>query len=1048
VLGGNTVLMSPMREPGLRDAIERPLDAVGLRAEPGLVETIIADTLGSREVLPLLQTALLATWERRHGDELTIEGYRASGGVAGAIARLAEEMYADLSPSEAAAAERLFVRLVDVDRGGAIDLRRRVDLHELSAVGHGPDQATTAALAAGVRHRLVIVDEGTVEITHEALVREWPRLARWIEDDRDGHRLHQRLADSARAWLASGNDPSELLRGARLEAVDHWASSHSDHLNDAERDLLAASRASALAELDDAERRSVEQARANARLRRRLVLSGALLVVAVVATSVAGWQWQRQRSAATDAREASADAAAEADSARVAQREAESARDDAEAQTERALSAEDTAEAAQLSSDAQRLGASALVDQRVDRALLSAVASVRLDDRPETRAGLVAAIQRAPLATAIGRLPNERRPQSITISPDGSQVLVTDNGGLVHVLDAATLDALGTLDGGWGMRFLDDGNLVVAAIDSTDLRIVDPLDPDPSVVLAGGSFGTTFVDADLGAGRVVADLRVGLFGIAAWDIANPGSPIATHVYGAEVRGVALVDDGRSALVVGAGRRPAEIVDLDAGLVTATFEGSGAIALSPDRRVFATVERGNALRVAVYETGATEPVSTFSVSAAVTALAMSPDGDAVAVGTSDGTSLYHVDGTLLLRLDGQAERSRGVAFAPDGTSLFGISLDGTIVRWDLTGTVAGVRWTAMTDGLFGPDDDRFTSYLSAQGDVAMPANDGTRGDILVVAGLDDDVRLRLLTEHRLPQWQGGINVVAWAPDASRFATGAGDARMRLWDTASGSLLADWAAPLARSVTAVAFDPTGALLYVGLGNDPLPADAVPGPDVLVLDADTLETVNSYELAAMESAPSTLAVLELWPDPSGRELLVSCCGDDESALTAIDLVGGDVVWERAERTYSVAFAPDGQHLAVADGDGALRVVRSVDGDAVAGPVDAHDGWADTVGFSADGSMLVSGGTDGLTRIWRSDDLAALGTYDVAAGRKETVVPSIFDDQGERVLIFDGTKMWDVPVDAEAIVDQVCRVIGRDLTPDEWATLAPDQPYRSTCA
>jgi hypothetical protein len=251
-----------------------------------------------------------------------------------------------------------------------------------------------------------------------------------------------------------------------------------------------------------------------------------------------------------------------------------------------------------------------------------------------------------------------------------------------------------------------------------------------------------------------------------------------------------------------------------------------------------------------------------------------------------------------------------------------------------------------------------------------------------------------------------------------------------------------------VTAVAFDPTGALLYVGLGNDPLPADAVPGPDVLVLDADTLETVNSYELAAMESAPSTLAVLELWPDPSGRELLVSCCGDDESALTAIDLVGGDVVWERAERTYSVAFAPDGQHLAVADGDGALRVVRSVDGDAVAGPVDAHDGWADTVGFSADGSMLVSGGTDGLTRIWRSDDLAALGTYDVAAGRKETVVPSIFDDQGERVLIFDGTKMWDVPVDAEAIVDQVCRVIGRDLTPDEWATLAPDQPYRSTCA
>ena len=136
--------------------------------------------------------------------------------------------------------------------------------------------------------------EPTVELAHEALIREWPRLRAWMDEDRDGLRLHRDLTARASAWQEAGGETGELYRGGRLESAEHWAADHDDDLNDTERCFLVASVAQRQAELD-AERRNMR------RIKRGLVLVAVVAVIALVAGAIA---WRQQQRATTAARAA------------------------------------------------------------------------------------------------------------------------------------------------------------------------------------------------------------------------------------------------------------------------------------------------------------------------------------------------------------------------------------------------------------------------------------------------------------------------------------------------------------------------------------------------------------------------------------------------------------------------------------------------------------------------------------------------------------------------------------------------------------------------
>ena len=270
LLGANHVLVGAMSRDELRRAIERPAQRVGLRVEPELADALLADVDGQPGALPLLSTALLELWRQRDGRRLRLQAYTRSGGVHGAVARLAEEAFLALD-ADPAARWRATCCCASPARARAARSCAAGSRSSSWRPRAGGAHADVVALLTD--RRLLTISDGAVEVAHEALLREWPRLRGWLEEDGQGRRLHRQISDAAQAWHADARDSGGLYRGARLAGALEWRAAHEDQLNATEREFLDAGRAAA--------------ERAQRRL--RVVLGGVslLLVAAVIAGFVA-----------------------------------------------------------------------------------------------------------------------------------------------------------------------------------------------------------------------------------------------------------------------------------------------------------------------------------------------------------------------------------------------------------------------------------------------------------------------------------------------------------------------------------------------------------------------------------------------------------------------------------------------------------------------------------------------------------------------------------------------------------------------------------------
>ena len=316
----------------------------------------------------MLSTTLLELWRARDGRVLSYRTYKMSGGVRGAVARLAEDAYARLGETEQPIARGVMLRLAGGQDGALV--RRRVPAAELERIN-----AAGPVLAELTDARLLTVSDGEVELSHEALLREWPRYRAWLEEDRAGRRVHAHLSAAATDWDARNRDSGELYRGARLASALEWAAQHDERLNAVEREFIQSSRL-------EPERAARRQRTQNRRLRGLLFGVGVLLVFAVVAGIVA---LVKQQSASHQARLATV-------AARVAL--------------------------------ARQLGAEAVNEPRLDRAMLLAREAVNLDRSPQTEGTLLATLQRNPAVIGTFALPVDLASQ-LTLSPDGRTLAVS-----------------------------------------------------------------------------------------------------------------------------------------------------------------------------------------------------------------------------------------------------------------------------------------------------------------------------------------------------------------------------------------------------------------------------------------------------------------------------------------------------------------------------------------------------------------------------------------------------------------------------------------------
>ena len=340
--------------------------------ESELADALVADVEGEPGALPLLSTALLELWQHRDGRRLRLAAYEQTGGVHGAVARLAESAYTRLDADQRQLARAILLRLAGEGEGEAA-VRARVPL------GESTDEARPV-LRRAHRQRLLTVSEGEVEVAHEALLREWPRLRAWLEEDAHGRRLHRHLQRRCQGMAGRRPRPGRALP---RRAPGLGAGLGGPPRPRAQRDSSAASSPRSRSASERAQRRL------------RMVLAGvaALLVLAIVAGVVALDQRGNAREEA-------------------------------------------------VAAAAQRLGAQALAEDDLDRSLLLARQGVALDDSLQTRSNLLAALLRSPAAIGVLRGDGDGL-ISLDLSPDERTLAFIDIDGTVTFMNTRTRRPIG-----------------------------------------------------------------------------------------------------------------------------------------------------------------------------------------------------------------------------------------------------------------------------------------------------------------------------------------------------------------------------------------------------------------------------------------------------------------------------------------------------------------------------------------------------------------------------------------------------------------------------
>jgi DNA-binding SARP family transcriptional activator/WD40 repeat protein len=619
--------VTPMAPDEILEAIVSPAGRVGISFEPGLTAALVAEVAGRPASLPLLQFALTELFDGRDGAVVRLSSYRALGGIAGAITRRADEVYASLDAAGQEAAHELFTRLVVVGDTGA-DTRRRVRLSELA---HVP----SAVIDVFGSHRLLAFDrdpatrEPTVEVAHEALLVRWPRLQAWLDDDRQWLAVRRHLAAAAESWENGGHEPSELYRGARLTTALDAVDRYDPVLTDRERGLLDASCASRDAEV-------LLQQRAHRRLRRALGFVAVALVLAIVGGTAAVFQ-----------RRAANDNAARAEATGYR------AETDRLLATARSLDTQDTSIAALLALEAgRRRGA--------DEVELTATLQQVLSARPSW----------------LGTFPTVGE---YAFGLDGTSFLSRTGQG-VEVYDLADRHLRARVEhpaarGISGRRLATgaDGLVVETAGDQlVDRYRLPDLTPAGAPIVTPGSVGALAMSADgvlvtghAGGLVVVWDAATGQEklrlraddDIARLDISADGSKIVTLTSTS-----AQVWDAASGQPLGS-PIPADAADValspHAGLVAVLHRPNGIVYDADDGHQVAVLQsRGDAFRFAgddrIVLSGSTISVDDATTGAEITSaatacgcdLTVSPDGRTAATGL-DGPGLYALDGRELL-----------------------------------------------------------------------------------------------------------------------------------------------------------------------------------------------------------------------------------------------------------------------------------------------------------------------------------------------------------------------------------------------------------------
>ena len=218
----------PPRHEEIEQMIQEPARLAGLEFEVrdhiSLHEVLLQDTIRQQGALPLLEFTLDALYERRDTNRLTYSAYESIGGLAGAVADRAEKVFLSLPEKTQQALSPVFRALVTIDPdANEKATARRADWSQLSSVAENK-----AFIEAFIEAHLLVSDQASAEskqvvwVAHEALLRNWPRVAKWVESNIEDLRVRSRIAEAAALWGKEGRSEQYLLQEGKpfAEAKD------------------------------------------------------------------------------------------------------------------------------------------------------------------------------------------------------------------------------------------------------------------------------------------------------------------------------------------------------------------------------------------------------------------------------------------------------------------------------------------------------------------------------------------------------------------------------------------------------------------------------------------------------------------------------------------------------------------------------------------------------------------------------------------------------------------------------------------------------------
>ncbi len=1065
-----TEVVLPLSADELERAIVGPAKRVGLIVEPQLVAAIVGDVSNEPGALPLLQYALTEVFERREGMTLNIKAYHDIGGALGALARRAEEIFVELDADKQSATRQMFLRLVAVGEGNE-DTRRRAHWAELISVAGQQQEVMEAVIDIFGKSRLLTFDndpqtrEPTVEVAHEALIRQWVRLREWLNDSREDLRLQRRLTSETQEWFEHQQDANYLVAGVRLQQYEALLAGGDIALNQREVDFIHASAQKREVDLAAEQERKAREADLRRRNRNRGLALIAAVLVAVMGIGLTIFAFSQSRKAeiaradavdsaqtaqylqgisdqqAATANQASTFAVNSASTAEIAAVTATVAQGDAEQQAQAAETARGDAInqafiAATSENDARNSAATATFAQ--GEALVQA-------DNASTQAAI--AQENAATATfaqgeALVQADNAAT-QAAIAQNNAATATFAQGEALVQADNAATQAAIAqenaaTATVAQGEALVQADNAATEAANARNNAATATFAQGEAEIQANNVSTQAAIVQTESAGRLAADR-----------VAEIQRQLAQSVLqAANAQQVALQNGDNQlsialALQANQSEQPsalAQSVLAQVGYapgVRQKFIGHAgrvlAAAISPDGQNLLSGGDDNA--IILWDIASNAIVRRFTGHADwVRTLAFSPDGRTILSGSEDNTLiLWDVStGEQIRQFTGHTNTVFSVAFSPDGKYALSGSGDTTLILWDIE---TGVQLQKLSGNLgpvasvaYSPDG------LTALSGSVENGTDNRRGIVVlwdIVAGRE----IRRFVGHT--DW---VRTVAFSPDGRSILTGADDAQLILWDMATGTEIRRFGGHT-NWVRSIAFTPDGLRFVSGSADDTLKIWEVESGTLLytlrghVANINTV-TVRSDGLTVFSGADDmTLLQWDLHPggvteqfsgrgapngdlaiSPQGRTVLTGSL-DGSVILWAIET--GQVINRLVGHTApvtSIKFNFDGQ-FALTGSDDTTAIWWNVLSGQIVLQLEGHTSPVTSVAISPDGETGLTGSQDGLLILWNLRTGDEIRRFEGYEGQVYAVAFSLDGQQALGGFEDSSLILWDVSTGEEVV-------------------------------